>query len=294
YFNDGVETVYCEDCKTTVSETPVSAIKTAPVIFDDAVLDPETNKLTVAWTYSEALNEDIKAAATKGLAVKFAFGDKEYTVPNTVLNTEGGSVTIEGINADRFNEELTVKLEFAIGDYNTEVLNGAAIYTVAVNTTVSNENQAKADAYTGLINAIANATEAVVEGAGTGSADFTAEDSSVDIKAGTATFKFVATQEFFNTVKANGTDNRTVKLVVTVDGEEHEVTINQLKTSIKVTIKGLSFEQMYGSVSAKLVITYSDDSSKNIDSKAVSFNFADGIDASENTVAVALEALLKN
>ncbi|MBO5211903.1 MAG: hypothetical protein J6B80_08260, partial [Clostridia bacterium] len=96
YFTTGLKDVVCE-CGETVEEDVVIPYDTAtPVTFDDAVLDPETNKLTVAWTYSEALNEDIKAAATKGLAVKFAFGDKEYTVPNTVLNTEGGSVTIEG------------------------------------------------------------------------------------------------------------------------------------------------------------------------------------------------------
>ncbi|MBO5211105.1 MAG: hypothetical protein J6B80_04160, partial [Clostridia bacterium] len=228
----------------------------------------------------------------KALTVKYAFvGGKEYSAKlDTVANFDG-QIIIEGINADRFNTTLKVNLEFTIGEYVTTTLNEVATYSVAVNTTVDSEN-VKANAYNGLINAISNATEAVVEGAGTGSADFTAGASSVDIKAGTATFKFVATDKFVDEVTKKGTANRTVKLVVTVDGENHEVTINQLKTSIKVTIKGLSFEQMYGSVSAKLVITYT--GSEVIDSQAVTFNFEDNINNSDNTVAEALEALLKN
>ncbi|MBO5211767.1 MAG: hypothetical protein J6B80_07560, partial [Clostridia bacterium] len=110
YFNDGVETVYCEDCKTTVSETPVSAIKTAPVTFDDAVLDPETNKLTVKWEYSAALSADLVAADNnKALTVKYAFvGGKEYSAKlDTVANFDG-QIIIEGINADRFNTTLKV------------------------------------------------------------------------------------------------------------------------------------------------------------------------------------------
>ncbi|MBO5211708.1 MAG: InlB B-repeat-containing protein, partial [Clostridia bacterium] len=89
YFNDGVETVYCEDCKTTVSETPVSAIKTAPVTFESAILDPATNELTVKWEYSAALSADLVAAGdNKALTVKYAFvGGKEYSAKlDTVAN----------------------------------------------------------------------------------------------------------------------------------------------------------------------------------------------------------------
>ena len=64
-------------------------------------------------------------------------------------------------------------------------------------------------------------------------------------------------------------------------------------SSITVNISGLSFEQMYGNISAKLVIEYANNTEKNITTDEVTFSFTKAINNSDNAVAEAFEAYNK-
>jgi hypothetical protein len=263
-------------------------------IFEEPVLNPATNQLKVEWEYSDALAIDLFNATTKELVVKFAFGDKEYSVKLDDVDNLGQVLFIEGINATRFAQNFSISLEFVVDAYNTTALNAASkLAAVKVSDTIDASNE-KADEYADLIEEIGKVEEAVVAGVGEDNDDFKAGASKVDIKAGTAEIKFVATDALIGTLLTNGNkDNRTVKLVVTIGDESHDITLATLKSSITVKISGLSFDQMYGNISAKLVIDYAEETNiADITTADVTFNFTDAVNASELAAAQALKALL--
>ena len=294
YFKAGVETVVCDDCGETISTNELPCITTAPVTFNKVVLNPETNQLKVEWEYSDALAIDLSNATTKELVVKFVFGDKEYSVKLDDVDDLGQVLYIEGINAARFAQSFSISLEFVVDTYDTTSLNAAAkLAAVKVSDTIDASNE-KADEYANLIEQIGKVEEAVVDGVGVNSDDFTADYSKIDIANGTAEIKFIATQDLIDTLKAKAqyNDGRKVTLVITIGEESHDVTLKELKSKITVKISGLSFDQMYGSISAKLVINYADDAATDVDTKEVTFNFTDAVNASELAAAQALKALL--
>ena len=295
YFTTGLKNIVCADeaCGAIVEEgVVISCDKANPVIFEEPVLNPATNQLKVEWEYSDALATDLLNATTKELVVKFAFGDKEYSVKLDDVENLGQVLFIEGINATRFAQNFSVSLEFVVDAYDTTVLNAAAkSLAVKVSDSIDASNE-KADEYASLIEEIGKVEEAVVVGEGADNTDFKAGASKVDIANGKVEFKLVATDALIKELQGNKAynDGRTVTLVITVGDESHEIELAKLMSNITVKISGLSFDQMYGKISAKLVIDYAE--IEDITTEVVEFDFANSINNSNNAVAKALKALL--
>jgi len=221
------------------------------------------------------------------------FDEKEYDITLNTVGSLGETLTLQGVNAERFNAEFSVKLEFTVDSYDTATLNAVAkSAAVKVSDTLDSTNE-KAEAYNKLIEEIGKVENAVVAGEGTGNADFTAGASKVDIANGKAEIKFVATKALIDELKGkadyNGT--RTTKLVLTIGSKDYDVEVAKLMSSITVNISGLSFEQMYGDISVKLVVDYAG-VIETVTTETVTFSFTEGVNASELEAAKALEALL--
>jgi len=294
YFTEGSKDIVCDDCEEPLEQGVVIPCDTAnPVKFSTPVLNPETNELTVKWEYSDALATDIAKATNKAVKVILVFDEKEYDITLNTVGSLGETLTLQGVNAERFNAEFSVKLEFTVDSYDTATLNAAAkSAAVKVSDTLDSTNE-KAEAYNKLIEEIGKVENAVVAGEGTGNADFTAGASKVDIANGKAEIKFVATKALIDELKGkadyNGT--RTTKLVLTIGSKDYDVEVAKLMSSITVNISGLSFEQMYGDISVKLVVDYAG-VIETVTTETVTFSFTEGVNASELEAAKALEALL--
>ncbi|MBE6779334.1 MAG: hypothetical protein E7545_00005, partial [Ruminococcaceae bacterium] len=210
YFTTGLKNIVCDDCNEPLEQGVVIPCDTAnPVKFGTPVLNPETNELTVNWKYSDALATDIAKATNKAVKVILVFDEKEYDI---TLNTVGSleeTLTLQGVNAERFNAEFSVKLEFTVDSYDTATLNAVAkSAAVKVSDTLDSTNE-KAEAYNKLIEEIGKVENAVVAGEGTGNDDFTAGASKVDIANGKAEIKFVATKALIDELKGKADYNGT-------------------------------------------------------------------------------------
>ena len=288
YFTEGSKDIVCSDCGETVSTNKLPCNTTDPVSFE-TVLNPKTNKLTVTWKYSTALATDIATADACSLKINYSIGGKSNTVEPKQIGDVGGKAIIDGINAIRFNETLKFGIVLTVDSYDALTLNAA---DVVINTVIDQSSE-KYTEYNALLNVIKDASDAVIAGEAEGNKYLNAGAFKVDIKNATAEIKFNITSKYIDIIKANGSTGRSVALVVTIGNDAHNVKLDKLMSSITVNISGLSFEQMYGNISAKLVIEYANNTEKNITTDEVTFSFTKAINNSDNAVAEAFEAYNK-
>ncbi len=295
YFVAGTKDVVCTDCGETVEAGVALDCDTADAIT--FIPSYEGSALTIEWKYSEALLTDIHNADTAELNLTCAIDGKEIiNLPEFEAANVGGKIEIEGFNATRLNQTVSLNIAFDFGDaYDDNLvaeLNSKANYSVVAKNVVN--ESADNEKVTDLIEAIGTQESIVVNGNNTSCNNFDVAYSKVDIANATAEFKFTATDAFITAVKANDAyrDGRTVNMVINIGGKDYSVKLNELRTNITVTVKGLSFSQMYGDITAKLVITYTAEGVAAIETDSITVSFDDAIAASEDSAAIALEALM--
>ena len=246
YFKAGVETVVCDDCGETVSETAAEALNVA--LNGDFTETFADGKLTISWTYSDALALDI----LDGAKITFNYEIAGYKNAVELTGETGEAVILEGFNADRLNADLTYNLSAAYGDVDTAKLN-------AVGGTVKAADIANDEKLDTLLAALE--ADAVVNGKAENTQWLVSNIAKLDLKAAKAELNVAASQELIDALAAKGgRTDRAVKLIVKIgDDFTKEFEINDLRKYTIVTISGLSFEQLNGDISVRLVFDYAND-----------------------------------
>lgn len=282
YFKAGLKNVVCADeaCGAMV-ETDVVIPAAEAALNGDFTETFADGKLTISWTYSDALALDI----IDGAKISFNYSINGYTKAVELSGETGETVILEGFNLDRLNAELTYNLSAVYGDVDTAKLNavGGAVKTADI------ANDAELSA---LVNAL-NAENAETEVNGT-VADTTwlvSNTAKLDIKAGTAQLKIAASELLVNYLKGIEKTGRVAKLTVKVGDITETFTIETLYTVTIINISGLSFEHLNGEMSAQLAIEYPD-STKNVTTHKIVFDCGDIIANADTDVANAFAAYM--
>ena len=103
--------------------------------------------------------------------------------------------------------------------------------------------------------------DAVVDGKAENTQWLVSNIAKLDLKAAKAELNVAASQELIDALAAKGgRTDRAVKLIVKIgDNFTKEIEINDLRKYTIVTISGLSFEQLNGDISVRLVLDYAND-----------------------------------
>ena len=244
YFVAGSKDIVCAECETVIKEDVVIPATEAALNgdFTETFAD---GKLTISWTYSDALALDI----LDGAVITFNYEIAGYENAVVLDGETGASVTLEGFNADRLNADLTYNLSAVYGDVDTAKLNavGGAVKTADI------ANDEKLDALLEALEA-----DAVVDGEAENTQWLVSNIAKLDLKAAKAELNVAASQELIDALAAKGgRTDRAVKLIVKIgDNFTKEFEINNLRKYTIVTISGLSFEQLNGDISVQLVFDY--------------------------------------
>ena len=241
YFNAGVETVVCDDCGETVSETTAESLNVA--LNGDFTETFADGKLTIAFEYSDALALDI----LNGAKISFNYSINGYTNVVELTGETGETVILEGFNADRLNADLTYNLSAVYGDVDTAKLN-------AVGGTVKTADIANDEKLDALLEALE--AHAVVNGTVANSEWLVSNTAKLDLKAATAELRITASQKLIDTLATLGKEGRTVTLTVKVGDITKTFTLEKLYKVTIINVSGLSFELMNGEMSAQLNIDY--------------------------------------
>ena len=241
YFNAGVETVVCDDCGETVSETTAESLNVA--LNGDFTETFADGKLTIAFEYSDALALDI----LDGAKISFNYSINGYTKAVELSGETGETVILEGFNADRLNADLTYNLSAVYGDVDTAKLN-------AVGGTVKTADIANDEKLDALLEALE--ADAVVNGTVANSEWLVSNTAKLDLKAATAELRITASQKLIDTLATLGKEGRTVTLTVKVGDITKTFTLEKLYKVTIINVSGLSFELMNGEMSAQLNIDY--------------------------------------
>ena len=278
YFKAGVETVVCDDCEETISETAVNASNVA--LKGDITTAYADGKLTISWTYSDALVLDI----IDGAKISFNYSIAGYSNTVAVEGQTGSSIVLEGFNLDRLNADLTFNLS---ADVDTANKLSAATATTVKASAIANDAELSA-----LVNAL-NAENAETEVNGT-VADTTwlvSNTAKLDLKAGTAELKIAASELLVNYLKGIEKTGRVAKLTVKVGDITETFTLETLYKVTIINISGLSFEHLNGEMSAQLAVEYPD-STKNVTTHKIVFDCGDIIANADTDVANAFDAYM--
>ena len=249
YFKAGLKNVVCADetCGAMV-ETDVVIPAAEAALNGDFTETFADGKLTISWTYSDALALDI----LDGAKITFNYEIAGYENAVVLDGETGASVTLEGFNADRLNADLTYNLSAVYGDVDTAKLNavGGAVKAADI------ANDEKLDALLEALEA-----DAVVDGKAENTQWLVSNIAKLDLKAAKAELNVAASQELIDALAAKGgRTDRAVKLIVKIgDNFTKEIEINDLRKYTIVTISGLSFEQLNGDISVRLVFDYAND-----------------------------------
>ncbi len=323
YYIPGTRNGTCALCGNTYTDAPV--INTDPVvILDDASVgyDLATDTFSFDVVYTNGFIRDYEASVEQGLGPKFSLkykiGEAGKEVP---LDPTEGSHTIEfnGFNANNFDKTLTISFHMAWDGKDDGTGTGAwmsyvkkedgtwrwtdayEVFTFVPSDYIASDDADLVDAFNTLRDTIASTESdaANVIADLSSNNDHKINKAEVNIKDGSAIVSVAVTDDLKNRVKqntANGYDaaGRTAKYVLTIGGIDYAVKLDKLYTSTTFTIKGLSYAQMFGTISAKLVITYADTNVQPIESTAIDCNFAQAIAGSDNAVAIALANYMNN
>ncbi|MBQ2265773.1 MAG: hypothetical protein II342_00070 [Clostridia bacterium] len=249
YFKAGLKNIVCADeaCGAMV-ETDVVIPAAEAALNGDFTETFADGKLTISWTYSDALALDI----LDGAKISFNYSINGYTKAVELSGETGETVILEGFNADRLNADLTYNLSAVYADVDTAKLNavGGAVKTADI------ANDEKLDALLEALEA-----DAVVNGTVANSEWLVSNTAKLDLKAAKAELNVAASQELIDALAAKGgRTDRAVKLIVKIgDNITKEIEINDLRKYTIVTISGLSFEQLNGDISVQLVFDYAND-----------------------------------
>ena len=244
YFKAGLKNVVCADeaCGAMV-ETDVVIPAAEAALNGDFTETFADGKLTISWTYSDALALDI----ANGAVITFNYEIAGYENAVVLDGETGASVTLEGFNADRLNADLTYNLSAVYGDVDTAKLN-------AVGGTVKTADIANDEKLDALLEALE--ADAVVNGTVANSEWLVSNTAKLDLKAATAELRITASQKLIDTLATLGKDGRTVTLTVKVGDITKTFTLEKLYKVTIINVSGLSFEQLNGEMSAQLNIDY--------------------------------------
>ena len=249
YFKAGLKNIVCADdaCGAMV-ETDVVVPASDVALNGDFTETFADGKLTISWTYSDALALDI----ANGAVITFNYEIAGYENAVELTGETGETVILEGFNADRLNAELTYNLSAVYGDVDTAKLN-------AVGGTVKAADIANDEKLDALLEALE--ADAVVDGKAENTQWLVSNIAKLDLKAAKAELNVAASQELIDALAAKGgRTDRAVKLIVKIgDNFTKEFEINDLRKYTIVTISGLSFEQLNGDISVQLVFDYAND-----------------------------------
>ena len=249
YFATGLKNVVCADdaCGAMV-ETDVVIPAAEAALNGDFTETFADGKLTISWTYSDALALDI----ANGAVITFNYEIAGYKNAVELSGETGETVILEGFNADRLNADLTYNLSAIYGDVDTAKLN-------AVGGTVKAADIANDEKLDALLEALE--ADAVVNGKAENTQWLVSNIAKLDLKAAKAELNVAASQELIDALAAKGgRTDRAVKLIVKIgDDFTKEIEINDLRKYTIVTISGLSFEQLNGDISVQLVFDYAND-----------------------------------
>ena len=249
YFATGLKNIVCADdaCGAMV-ETDVVIPAAEAALNGDFTETFADGKLTISWTYSDALALDI----LDGAKITFNYEIAGYENAVVLDGETGASVTLEGFNADRLNADLTYNLSAVYGDVDTAKLNavGGAVKAADI------ANDEKLDTLLEALEA-----DVVVDGKAENTQWLVSNIAKLDLKAAKAELNVAASQELIDALAAKGgRTDRAVKLIVKIgDDFTKEIEINDLRKYTIVTISGLSFEQLNGDISVRLVFDYAND-----------------------------------
>lgn len=323
YYIPGKRNGTCTLCGNTYTDAPVINAEPAVTLDENSVkYDPATDKFSFKVYYSEGLMRDYDASVEQELGptftLKYKIGKKVKDVSLDPTEYIGHTIEFNGFNSSTLDETFTISFHMAWAGKDDGTGTPVSyvkkeddswlwsdeyeVFTFVPSDYIASEDDALVESFNTLKNKIAAAeSEAAKVVAGCPSnSDYRINKAEVNIKEGKAIVSVAVTDELKNKVKANtsaGYDaaGRTAKYVLTIGGLDYDVPMDKLYTSTTFTISGLSYSQMFGQISAKIVVTYTDTNAQPIESTAISCDFATAIDAaSDNTVASALASYMNS
>ena len=145
-----------------------------------------------------------------------------------------------------------------------------------------------------FINTLNTAENTVVSGKAASTDEFATNTITADLKAGEMYLNFIASSDLVKKLTENNAYARENKVVVTVDGlSAVELDLPVLRQSTTLKISGMSFEQLYGTVTIKLVFNYPDNTGLNFETAEVVFDGSAAVAATNSSVADAFAAYMK-
>jgi len=312
----------CTLCGNTYTDAPVINAEPAVTLDENSVkYDPATDKFSFKVYYSEGLMRDYDASVEQELGptftLKYKIGEKVKNVTIDPTEYIGHTIEFNGFNSSTLDETLTISFHIAWagkddgtgtdtwisyvkkGDGSWLWSDAYEVFTFVPSNYIASDNADLVNSFNTLKNEIAAAESeaAKVVADCPFNSDYRINKAEVNIKEGKAIVSVAVTDELKNRVKENtnaGYDaGRTAKYVLTIGGIEYNVPMDKLYTSTTFTISGLSYSQMFGQISAKIVVTYTDANAQPIESTAITCDFAAAItDASDNAVASALASYM--
>ncbi|MBO5089719.1 MAG: hypothetical protein J6C27_02260 [Clostridia bacterium] len=310
----------CTLCGNTYTDAPVINAEPAVTLDENSVkYDPATDKFSFKVYYSEGLMRDYDASVEQELGptftLKYKIGEKVKNVTIDPTEYIGHTIEFNGFNSSTLDETFTISFHMAwdgkddgTGTWVSYVkkedgswrwTDAYEVFTFVPSNYIASDNADLVNSFNTLKNEIAAAESeaAKVVADRPSNSDYRINKAEVNIKEGKAIISVAVTEELKNKVKANADYDagRTAKYVLTIGGVEYPVPTDKLYTSATFTISGLSYSQMFGQISAKIVVTYTDANAQPIESTAITCDFAAAIDAaSDNTVANALASYMNS
>ena len=312
----------CTLCGNTYTDAPVINAEPAVTLDENSVkYDPATDKFSFKVYYSEGLMRDYDASVEQELGptftLKYKIGEKVKDITIDPTEYIGHTIEFNGFNSSTLDETFTISFHMAwagkddgtgtdtwisyVKKENDSWLwsDTYEVFTFVPSNYIASDNADLVNSFNTLKNEIAAAESeaAKVVADCPSNSDYRINKAEVNIKEGKAIVSVAVTDELKNRVKANtnaGYDaGRTAKYVLTIGGVEYPVPMDKLYTSTTFTISGLSYSQMFGQISAKIVVTYTDTNAQPIESTAITCDFAAAITAaSDNAVASALASYM--
>lgn len=276
YFVDGSKDVVCE-CGETV-QTGVVIPATAKAL-SSCVESYADGKLTITLTYTKALLEDID----NGAEIYFNYSIDGFNNSVKIVDKESESldtetvITLEGFNASRLNSKLTYNLSAVYAGVNTDKLAEEAKGEIEIAKKLDDKTST-------FINTLNTAENTVVSGKAASTDEFATNTITADLKAGEMYLNFIASSDLVKKLTENNAYARENKVVVTVDGlSAVELDLPVLRQSTTLKISGMSFEQLYGTVTIKLVFNYPDNTGLNFETAEVVFDGSAAVAATNNS-----------